>query len=73
MHCESCALLIEEVLAEQVGVRRATVDLAGARARVEYDPDRLTVDDLTGAVTEIGYSATPTGSKKASSGDHRST
>jgi Cu+-exporting ATPase len=59
MHCESCAKLVEEVLAEQDGVRAASVDLAEARARVEFDPAQLTLDDLAGAITGAGYSAAP--------------
>ena len=59
MHCESCAELIEEVLAEQDGVRTASVDLVDARARIEYDPARLTVDDLTGTIAGAGYAAAP--------------
>ncbi len=61
MHCESCATLIEEVLAEQDGVGTASVDLFNARARVEYDPARLTVDDLTVTIAGAGYSAAPVG------------
>jgi copper chaperone CopZ len=61
MHCESCALLIQEVLAEQAGVLDASVDLPGARAHVEYDTSQLGVDQLTGAVAAAGYSAAPVG------------
>ncbi len=59
MHCQSCAALIEEVLAERDGVRTASVDLVEARARIEYDPTRLTVDDLTGTIAGAGYAAAP--------------
>lgn len=61
MHCDSCALLVEEVLTEQEGVRSASVDLVGGRARVEYDADRLSQDDLTGVIAGAGYSAVPVG------------
>jgi copper chaperone CopZ len=59
MHCESCAALVEEVLVEQDGVRAASVDLAAARARIEYDSSRLGVEQLAGAVVRAGYSAAP--------------
>jgi copper chaperone CopZ len=61
MHCESCARLIQEVLAEQAGVLDASVDLPGARAHVEYDTSQLGLDQLTGAIAAAGYSATPVG------------
>jgi copper chaperone CopZ len=61
MHCESCVALIEEVLLEQKGVRSASVDLASATAVVRFDPASVGTDALQSAITEVGYSATPTG------------
>ena len=61
MHCGSCVALIEETLAEQVGVTSATVDLDSARAVVGFDPSQVDVDVLTAAVAEAGYAATPVG------------
>jgi copper chaperone CopZ len=61
MHCESCVLLIEEVLAERPGVSSSSVDLESALATVAYDPSRLGLDDLHSAIEEAGYSATPVG------------
>jgi Cu+-exporting ATPase len=61
MHCGSCVALIEETLAEQPGVRSASVDLDSARAVVDYDPSLLGVEQLTAAISEAGYAATPAG------------
>ncbi|MGO8872692.1 MAG: heavy-metal-associated domain-containing protein [Acidimicrobiales bacterium] len=61
MHCGSCVALVEETLTEQDGVSAASVDLESGRAEVRYDPSRVTLDDLTAAVAEAGYSATPAG------------
>ncbi len=61
MHCESCVLLIEEVLAERPGVSSSSVDLESALATVAYDPSRLGLDDLRSTIEEAGYSATPVG------------
>lgn len=60
MHCGSCVNLIEETLVEDLGVARASVDLASTRATVVYDPSLHTVDDLCAAVLAAGYKATPT-------------
>lgn len=57
MHCQSCVALIEETLSETEGVARASVDLEGASAVVEYDPAAVSLDDLLGLVTELGYEA----------------
>lgn len=59
MHCGSCVALIEETLNEREGVTAALVDLASARAVIEYDPSTLDVEEIRAAIAEAGYSATP--------------
>jgi copper chaperone CopZ len=59
MHCQSCAGLIEETLARDFRVHRATVDLDAGRASVVYDPQGVSVADLCAAVTAAGYAALP--------------
>jgi copper chaperone CopZ len=61
MHCGSCVVLIEESLVETAGVMAASVDLASARAVVDYDPALVGVDDLRSTIADAGYSATPVG------------
>jgi copper chaperone CopZ len=53
--------LIEESLVETAGVMSASVDLASARAVVDYDPSLVGVDDLRSTIADAGYSATPVG------------
>lgn len=55
MGCASCALKIEKSLNELEGVDSATVNLGTEEATVNYDPDKLRITDLTGAVEEAGY------------------
>ena len=55
MHCGSCGALIEEVLADTEGVAWAHVDLGGALVEVGYDPTLLSIDDLCGLITDVGY------------------
>jgi P-type Cu+ transporter len=56
MHCSSCAALIEESLGVD-GVTEASVDLAGARARVAFDPAVVSPGMLCALVADAGYQA----------------
>ena len=55
MTCAACARSIERTLAATPGVDRAHVNLATNTATVEYDPGRVTVPGLVGAIEELGY------------------
>ncbi len=55
MHCASCAASIEKALARTPGVNEARVNYASARARVDYEPDRVSRADLEQTVEEAGY------------------
>jgi copper chaperone CopZ len=60
-HCESCAALIEEVLAEQPGLLAARVDLANERAEVTFDDSVTDLGAVQSAITELGYGVSPAG------------
>jgi Cu+-exporting ATPase len=55
MTCAACANRVEKSLARSPGVRRAGVNLATARATVEYDPATTGVRNLVRAVEDAGY------------------
>ena len=55
MTCGNCARSVERKLAATPGVRKAAVDLGGARASVEYDADRVQPAALAEAVRALGY------------------
>ena len=57
MSCGHCKAAVENALRRQNGVRAASVDLEGGSARVEYDAAAVSVDQLTSAVAEEGYTA----------------
>ncbi|NLK51846.1 MAG: copper-translocating P-type ATPase [Syntrophomonadaceae bacterium] len=59
MSCAACAARVEKVLHRLDGVEQANVNLVAERATVEYQPNRLGVEDLVGAVSGMGYQATP--------------
>ncbi len=56
MTCASCATRIERKLNKLEGVE-AAVNYATEEATVDYDPRRIGVDDLIGAVEAAGYGA----------------
>jgi copper chaperone len=55
MTCQGCVRSIEMKLAKVPGVESARVDLGAGRATVEYDDSRANVDQLIGAVEQIGF------------------
>ncbi|MFA6024340.1 MAG: heavy metal translocating P-type ATPase [Candidatus Gracilibacteria bacterium] len=58
MHCSSCAALITRKLKKTPGVEEANVNFASARARIEFDSDKVQVEGLLSAVKAAGYKAT---------------
>ena len=59
MHCSACATRIQRALGRLPAVASASVNLATTRAYVAYDPARLNPEELCGAVSDTGYTATP--------------
>ncbi|GAB6876629.1 heavy metal translocating P-type ATPase [Thermaerobacter litoralis] len=55
MTCAACANRIERGLKKMDGVADAAVNLALARARVRFDPSRVTVTDMAARVRDLGY------------------
>ena len=59
MHCAACAGLIEQALLRVPGVLAASVNAAGERARVRWDPQRLRMAQIVAAIRRAGYDASP--------------
>ncbi|MFX1602863.1 MAG: heavy metal translocating P-type ATPase [Promethearchaeota archaeon] len=57
MHCASCVATIENSLAGEDGVIKATVSLLDEKAVVEYDPTKVTREQLEKVVDSTGYRA----------------
>jgi copper chaperone CopZ len=55
MACAGCSGAVEKALKALNGVSSARVDLGKKTAYVEYDPAKLTPDDLKKAVVGAGY------------------
>jgi cation transport ATPase len=57
MTCAACSQRIEKVLGRKAGVQSIAVNLATEKATVVYDPELLTIDDVTGAIDKLGFKA----------------
>ena len=55
MTCGNCSRSVERKLSATPGVTKATVDLEGATATVDYDPDVVKPDALAKAVRQLGF------------------
>ena len=59
LRCASCVWLNEKILAAQAGVESARVNYATHRARVRFDPARISPAGLFAAVARLGYLPRP--------------
>lgn len=55
MSCMGCVGSVRRVLEQIPGVQAVAVDLAGAKAQVDYDPAQVQPEALRQAVTDAGY------------------
>ncbi len=56
MTCASCVTRVEKALKKVDGVQEASVNLASEKAKVEFDPAKVNVEQLRAAVADEGYS-----------------
>ena len=57
MHCSSCALNIDFDLEDLDGVKAAKTSYAKQESEVEYDEEKLEVEDLIKTIKKTGYTA----------------
>jgi copper chaperone CopZ len=55
MTCGNCVRAVERTLASTPGVTKVSVDLASARAAIEYDAGLVRPEVLANAVRDLGY------------------
>ena len=56
MSCGHCKAAVEEELGKLSGVESSNADFGKGTVEVRYDEDRVTTEDLEGAIEEAGYS-----------------
>ena len=59
MHCATCEAFIETVATQTDGVSAASASYVTDTVRIDHDPDSVSTDDLSEAVSGLGYSAYP--------------
>lgn len=57
--CAACAWLIERHLSKLSGLHYVNVNTTTHRARIKWDPDRLSLSDILKGFAKIGYRAYP--------------
>ena len=57
MHCSSCSMLVTMNVEELAGVSKVECDHATGRTVITFDPSRLSVAALSGAIADAGYTA----------------
>jgi len=55
MACAHCSANVEKKLNSMEGVQSASVNLASRSALVDYDPDKITPEQLKQGISDIGY------------------
>ncbi|MDY4021148.1 copper chaperone CopZ [Staphylococcus borealis] len=55
MSCDHCRNAVESALAKLNGVTSAEVDLDKHQVRVDYDEDRVSVEQMKEAIEDQGY------------------
>ena len=59
MHCHTCEQFLERLATAKGGVSGAEASYITETIRVEYDPDEITVEDISDSLSTVGYSAIP--------------
>ncbi len=55
MHCASCALNIERFLKDGEGIIDVSVNFASGRAVISYESEKISLEDISRLVAQIGY------------------
>lgn len=55
MHCASCAQNIKRTLSKVQGVETCEVNFAAEKAHVTYDPQKVGVEQMNNAISQLGY------------------
>lgn len=57
MHCSSCAMSIDMDLEDLDGIKEARTSYAKQESEVEFDQDKLNIQEVIAAIKKTGYTA----------------
>lgn len=57
MHCGSCAVGIQMLVSQMDGAGSVSVDYDGKKGTFEFDPAKVTKEQIIKAIEELGYHA----------------
>ncbi len=55
MHCASCAILIDKLLAKQPGVAAVSTSYGAQKVALEFDETTISLEQIDGFVNKLGY------------------
>jgi copper chaperone CopZ len=55
MTCSGCERTVQKVITSLQGVASARADLQTSTVSVEYDPEKVNIDQIKSAVNNVGY------------------
>ncbi len=55
LHCADCAATVENTVAKVGGVKNVKVNFVSGKLKLDYDPHKVTLDDVVRSVERIGY------------------
>ena len=57
MHCQSCSMLVQMNVEDLPGVASVSSDFRTGITEVDYDPDKLAVENIVETIVAAGYGA----------------
>ena len=57
MHCGSCAVGIQMLTSQMDGVKSSEVSYEGKKGTIEFDPAKVTKEQIIKGIEELGYKA----------------
>jgi len=55
MHCASCGVLIDKLLAKQEGVISSNTNYGSNKVAIEFDESKISLEEVDGFVNKLGY------------------
>lgn len=57
MHCGACATGIQMLVSQMDGVKSVFVDYEGKKGTFEFDPVKVSKEQIVKSIAELGYTA----------------